>query len=80
MPQQKRLIRRCSDRQGDNEARTPPRLTLHPDIALMEQDDLLNDGQSHTASVILAAAGTVGLEESFEDPLLILWRDPNARV
>lgn len=75
-----RLIRRCRYRQGDNEARAPSRLTLHPDITLMEQDDLLNNGQSHTASVILAAVGTVGLEEPFEDPLLVLRQDPDARV
>ena len=69
-----------SDWQGDNESRSLGGFAFHSDVTLMKGYDLFNDGESHTATVILTTVGTIGLKKPLEYTLLVLDGNTYARV
>src|ERR1019366_1738666 len=55
-------------------------LALHPHVAAHHLHQAHRNGEPQAGAAVLARGGTIGLREGFEDLLLLLRRDADARV
>src|ERR1035438_8906847 len=55
-------------------------LALHPHVAAHHLHQAHGNGEPQPGAAVLAGGGTIGLRKSFEDLLLLLRRDADARV
>src|SRR5690606_18913966 len=69
-----------AQRQGDDEARSPPRLAFQRDRAAKRLREIAADGEAKARAAELAIHGVVHLMEGLEDLPLLIRRDADAAV
>jgi hypothetical protein len=68
------------DRQRKRKPTTLTYLTFHPYSSSMQLDELLGQGQTKSGPLALVLVIGAHLPELLENPELVLWGDPDARV